>query len=84
MTEQLTPPTTNKVTVTSGTVAYAKSTVFPVKPEAKTYARRGGRLQEDENLLENLNEVYGEPMEEEEREFLRHGKDYHRRRLSAE
>ena len=43
---------------------------------------REGR-REDEELLENLNEVYGEPMEQEERDFVRAGKDYHRRRLSA-
>lgn len=39
MTEYITSPVTNKVTITSGSVAYAKSTIFPVKPEAKTYAR---------------------------------------------
>ena len=83
MTEQLTTPTKNQVTVTSGTVGYATSTVFSLRAEAKTYYRKHNKQQEDEALLENLNEVYGEPMEQEERDFLRHGKDYHRRRLSA-
>jgi hypothetical protein len=83
MTEQLTTPITNPVTVTSGTVGYATSTVFSLKAEAKTYYRRPDTQQEDEEVLDNLNEVYGEPMEQEERDFLQAGKDYHRRRFSA-
>jgi len=69
MTEQLTSPITNKVTVTSGSVAYAKSTIFPVKSEAKTYARTSiGRREEGETsadkatpadeLISELNGLY--------------------------
>lgn len=37
----------------------------------------------DKALAERLNEAYGGEMQQEERGFLKHAKDYHRRRLSA-
>jgi hypothetical protein len=38
----------------------------------------------DKALAERLNEAYGGEMQQEERGFLKHAKDYHRRRLSGE
>lgn len=39
---------------------------------------------ENERLTRELNEVYGDGMEPEEKEFVQHVKEYHRRRLSTE